>query len=113
MLTTKNHAEWQYWIDEPEFLMAQCAVHQQCPDQCQQKDAEPPWCQRTAVNKERQMGTQHNWQSLSQVPVPGVRAVKCSQILQHVEFQEVQLNQYPLGDMGEVKQIQSQTQQLH
>lgn len=26
MLTTKNHAEWQYWIDEPEFLMAQCAV---------------------------------------------------------------------------------------
>lgn len=88
-------------------------VHQQCPDQCQQKDAEPPWCQRTAVNKERQMGTQHNWQSLSQVPVPGVRAVKCSQILQHVEFQEVQLNQYPLGDMGEVKQIQSQTQQLH
>lgn len=29
MLTTKKHAKWQYWIDEPEFFMAQCAVIKQ------------------------------------------------------------------------------------
>lgn len=29
MLTAKNHAKWQYWIDEPEFLMAQRAVIKQ------------------------------------------------------------------------------------
>lgn len=54
------------------------------------------------MNKERQMGTQDDWESLSEVPVPRMRAIKCSQILQHVEFQEVQLNQYPLGDGGEL-----------
>lgn len=54
------------------------------------------------MDKERQMGTQDDWESLSEVPVPRMRAIKRSQILQHVEFQEVQLNQYPLGDGGEL-----------
>ncbi len=48
------------------------------------------------VKEERKVGADHDGEPLSEVPVPGMRAVEISHAVEDVELQEVELHHGPL-----------------
>lgn len=64
-------------------------------DRCQQ-DFVSFVGEAAAVKKEREMRTDHDDKPLSEVPVPGVRAVEISHTVEDVELEEVELHHGPL-----------------
>lgn len=49
------------------------------------------------MEEERKMRANDGREALSQVPVPGMRAVEVCHAVENVELQEVELHQSPLG----------------
>lgn len=70
-------------------------------------DGPDDWCQQdfvsfvgeaAAVEKKGEMRADDDSKPLSEVPVPGVRAVETSHTVEDVELEEVELHHGPLGN---------------
>lgn len=71
-------------------------VNQQRPNDGHQQNCVSPEGQRAAMKKEGKMRTNDGREPLSEVPVPGMRAIEVGHTVENVELQEVELHQGPL-----------------
>lgn len=61
------------------------------------------------MKKEKKMGADHDGKALSEVPVPGVRAVEISHTVEDVKLEEVELHQSQLGKRDQLLHLTEQT----
>lgn len=71
------------------------------PDDSCQQDFVSLEGEHATVKKEREMRADHHGKALSEVPVPGVRAVEISHTVQDVKLEEVKLHWCPLENRKE------------
>lgn len=71
-------------------------VNYDCPDDCRQQDFVSLEGKRASMKKEWKMRADHDCKPLSDVPVPGVRAVETRHTVEDVKLQEVELHHGPL-----------------
>lgn len=71
-------------------------VNHNRPDDCSQQDLVSLEGEGAPVNKEWKVRTDHNGKTLSEVPVPGMRAVEISHTVEDVKLEEVELHHGPL-----------------
>ena len=71
-------------------------VNYEGPDYCCQQNSVSFEGEGASMKEEGKMRTDHGRKPLSEVPVPGVRAVEISHTVKDVELQEVELHHGPL-----------------
>lgn len=71
------------------------------PDDSCQQDFVSLEGEHATMKKEREMRADHHSKALSEVPVPGVRAVEISHTVQDVKLEEVKLHWCPLENRKE------------
>lgn len=71
-------------------------VNDERPDNCCQQYFVSSEGEATAMKKERKMGADDHSKPLSDVPVPGMRAVEICYTVEDVKLQEVELDHGPL-----------------
>lgn len=71
-------------------------VNKQRPSNSYQQNGISPEGQRAPMKKERKMRANDDREPLSEVPVPGMRAIEVGHTVENVELQEVELHQGPL-----------------
>lgn len=93
---TEHHTERQHRVDEPELLVRKQTVNHKCPDDCCQQNLVSFEGDGAPMEKEWKMRADHDSKPLSEVPVPGMRAVEISHAIEDVKPQEVELHHGPL-----------------
>lgn len=83
-------------------------VNSDGPDDCHQQDFVSFEGQAASVKKEWKMRADDNRKPLSEVPVPGVRAIEIRHTVEDVELQEVELYDGPLGNRDQLLEVTSQ-----
>lgn len=73
-------------------------VNYDCPDDCHQQDFVSFEGEGASVKKKWKMRADHDCKPLSEVPVPGVRAVETRHTVEDVKLQEVELHHGPLEE---------------
>lgn len=71
-------------------------VNHKCPDDCCQQNLVSFEGDGAPMEKEWKMRADHDSKPLSEVPVPGMRAVEISHAIEDVKPQEVELHHGPL-----------------
>lgn len=71
-------------------------VNEECPNNSYQQNFISSEGQGAPVKKEGEMRADDDGEPLSEVPVPGMRAIEIGHTVEDVELQEVELDQGPL-----------------
>lgn len=88
-------------------------VNHQCPDNCRQQYFISFEGEGDAMKEERKMRADDDGEALSEVPVPGMRAIEVSHTVEDVKLQEVELNHGPLKTQTATLLYLTQQQLVH